>query len=108
GVAWLTASASAAEPNLGGEATAPTYDDRRAGAVLAALREQAGELKTVNSWATVIVGGALTTTGILVDSRYDASYGPALWISGVAVMAGGLTSLLVRPSIEIFAEEVGR
>jgi hypothetical protein len=93
----LSATAGAAEPAVTDEALARADDDRRAAAVLAALGEQAGEFKTVSSWSTVIAGVALTTTGILVDSRYDASYGPTFWITGVALIANGLTSLLVRP-----------
>jgi hypothetical protein len=107
GAALLSATAGAAEPVVTDEALARADDDRRAAAVLAALGEQAGEFKTVSSWSRVIAGVALTTTGILVDSRYDASYGPTFWITGVALIANGLTSLLVRPPIEIFADEVG-
>jgi hypothetical protein len=102
----LSVSAGAAEPPVTHEAS-PGADDRRAAAVLAALGEQAGELKTVGSWSTVILGGALTTAGILVDSRYDTTYGRALWVGGLGLIAGGLTSLFVRPPIETFADEMG-
>jgi hypothetical protein len=82
-------------------------DDRRAATVLAALGRQAGEQQNVSSWSRVIAGSALTTAGIVVDARYDASYGPAFWITGIAVIANGLGSLLARPPIESFAEEMG-
>jgi hypothetical protein len=104
--ALISVMAAAAEPALDGDEATRADDDRRAAAVLAALGEQAGEFKAVSSWSKVIAGGALTTAGVLVDSRYDASYGPALWISGVAVMANGLASLFVRPPIESFANEI--
>jgi hypothetical protein len=107
GAALLSAMASAAEPAVTDDGAARANDDRRAAAVLATLGEQAGELKTVSGWSTVIVGVAFTTTGILVDNRYDASYGPAFWLGGVALIANGLTSLLIRPPIETFADEVG-
>jgi hypothetical protein len=106
GAAWLSATASAAEPAFTGE-PARASDDQRASAVLATLGKQAGEIQTVGGWSRVIAGVALTTTGIVVDSEYDASYGPAFWITGVALIAGGLTSLLARPPIEAFADEVG-
>jgi hypothetical protein len=107
GAALLSATAMAAEPPVDADGPIRADDDRRAAAVLGALGEQANEFKTVNSWAKVIAGGAFTTAGIVVDSRYDASYGPALWLGGVAVMANGLASLFVRPPIASFAAEMG-
>jgi hypothetical protein len=107
GVAVHSTTSAAAEPAPTAETPESAEEDRRAGAVLAALGEQAGEHRTVSSWSKVIVGGAFTTAGALVDARYDASYGPALWLTGVALIANGLTSLLVRPAIEAFADDMG-
>jgi hypothetical protein len=105
--ALLSATAVAAEPALDADGPIRADDDRRAAAVLVALGEQADESKTIKSWSKVIAGGALTTAGILVDSRYDASYGPTLWLTGVAVVANGLASLFVRSPITSFADEMG-
>lgn len=105
-VAAVPAGAAAAEPALAGATTRASEDDQRAAAVLTSLGQQAGESKTVGGWSTVILGAAATTTGILVDRKYDASYGTAIWIGGVSLIAGGLTSFLIRPPIESFAEEM--
>lgn len=96
----LCANAEAAEP-------LPGVDDRRAAAVLATLGEEANELTTASGWSSIVLGGALTATGVLVESKYDASYGAVLWIGGVSALAVGITSLFVRTPIEAFADEVG-
>lgn len=82
-------------------------DDRRAAALLTALSEEARDQKAAGGWSTIALGAAFVAAGVLVDSEYDAAYGPALWLGGVSAMAAGISTLLVRPPIQDFADEMG-
>ena len=105
---------NAASPNLPGDYLS-AIDRLRpdpavvtcAAALLTALSEEARDQKAAGGWSTIALGAAFVAAGVLVDSEYDAAYGPALWLGGVSAMAAGISTLLVRPPIQDFADEMG-